>query len=119
MPARSPVIMAQRGIEGFAAREVVTDHGSIFCHQGGSGPPILLLHGFPETSLMWHGVAPLLATDFAVVAADLPGYGLSSCPVDGEGHKAMSKRALDFVFGLISVITSLALTHLVFPGLSR
>ena len=86
--------MAQTGIEGFTAREVATDHGSIFCHEGGNGPPILLLHGFPETSLMWHGVAPLLATDFAVVAADLPGYGRSSCPPDGENHKVMSKRAL-------------------------
>lgn len=86
--------MAQRGIEGFTAREVATDHGSVFCHEGGSGPPILLLHGFPETSLMWHGVAPLLAHDFTAVAADLPGYGRSSCPPDGEGHEAMSKRAL-------------------------
>jgi len=66
----------------------------VFCHEGGVGPPILLLHGFPETSLMWHDVGPLLAGDFTVVAADLPGYGRSDCPVDGEGHGAMSKRGL-------------------------
>src|SRR4051812_32144094 len=86
--------MTPSGIEGFASREVTTGRGMVFCHEGGAGPPILLLHGFPETSLMWHGVAPLLASDFAVVAADLPGYGRSDCPVDGEGHSAMSKRAL-------------------------
>jgi len=86
--------MTPSGIEGFVTREVTTDRGMVFCHVGGSGPPLLLLHGFPETSLMWHGVAPLLASDFTVVAADLPGYGRSECPVDGEDHRAMSKRAL-------------------------
>jgi len=72
----------------------MTDRSMVFCLVGGAGPPILLLHGFPETSLMWHGIAPLLASDFTVVAADLPGYGRSDCPVDGEGHSAVSKRAL-------------------------
>jgi haloacetate dehalogenase len=87
-------MMTPSGIEGFAGREVTTDRGMVFCYEGGTGPPILLLHGFPETSLMWHGIAPLLASDFAVVAADLPGYGRSDCPIDGAGHGAMSKRAL-------------------------
>ena len=72
----------------------MADRGMVFCHEGGGGPPILLLHGFPETSLMWHGIAPLLARDFTVVAADLPGYGRSACPTDGENNNAMSKRAL-------------------------
>ena len=44
---------------------------------GGSGPPVLLLHGFPETHLMWHAVAPALLEEFTVVVADLPGYGQS------------------------------------------
>jgi haloacetate dehalogenase len=87
-------MMTPNGINGFASRKVMTDRGMVFCLVGGAGPPILLLHGFPETSLMWHGIAPLLASDFTVVAADLPGYGRSDCPVDGEGHSAMSKRAL-------------------------
>ena len=86
--------MTPRGINGFVSREVATDRGMVFCQEGGSGPPLLLLHGFPETSLMWHAVAPLLANDFTVVAADLPGYGRSDCPIGGEGHSAMSKRAL-------------------------
>ena len=86
--------MTPSGIEGFTSREVTTGRAMVFCHEGGSGPPILLLHGFPETSQMWHGIAPLLASDFTVVAADLPGYGRSACPADGEDHSAMSKRAL-------------------------
>lgn len=86
--------MTPSGIKGFVSREVTTDRGRVFCHEDGTGPPILLLHGFPETSLMWHGIAPLLANEFTVVAADLPGYGRSDCPADGEGHYAMSKRAL-------------------------
>jgi haloacetate dehalogenase len=55
---------------------------------------VLLLHGFPETSLMWHAVAPLLAADFTVAAADLPGYGRSNCPDDSDRHASMSKREL-------------------------
>lgn len=86
--------MPRRGIERFARREIVTGDGAIVCFEGGSGPPILLLHGFPETSLMWHAIAPLLARDFTVVAADLPGYGSSFCPPDTDDHSAMSKRAL-------------------------
>jgi haloacetate dehalogenase len=81
-------------MEGFRSRRLETDDGAIFLHKGGSGPPVLLLHGFPETSLMWHGVAPLLAAEFRVVAADLPGYGSSFCPDESDDHSAMSKRAM-------------------------
>ena len=61
---------------------------------GGSGPPLLLLHGFPQTHLMWHAVAPALAQAFTVVAADLPGYGDSFRPSVAEDHGAHAKRAL-------------------------
>jgi haloacetate dehalogenase len=60
---------------------------------GGSGPPLLLLHGYPQTKAMWHKIAPRLAEDFTVVAADLRGYGDSSKPVSDETHAAYSKRA--------------------------
>lgn len=81
-------------ISGFTTRAISTEHGSIFVYEGGSGPGVLLLHGFPETSLMWHGIAPLLAAHFTVVAADLPGYGRSGCPGESDRHAAMSKRAM-------------------------
>jgi haloacetate dehalogenase len=81
-------------ISGFESHAVATDQGDIFLYQGGSGPPVLLLHGFPETSLMWHAVAPVLAKDFTVIAADLPGYGRSYCPADAPDHASMSKREM-------------------------
>jgi haloacetate dehalogenase len=60
----------------------------------GSGPPVLLLHGFPETLAMWRDVAPLLAERFSVVCADLRGYGGSGCPPSAPDHAPYSKRAL-------------------------
>jgi haloacetate dehalogenase len=83
-----------RRIAGFDEDEIATEHGAVFVRRGGAGPPVLLLHGFPETGLMWHAVAPTLATNFSVIVADLPGYGRSDCPPDREDHAAMSKRAL-------------------------
>ena len=80
-------------LEGFEARDVETPRGRIHARVGGAGPPLLLLHGYPETHLMWHAVAPLLAGSFTVVAADLPGYGDSFRPPVDDDHGAHSKRA--------------------------
>ncbi len=62
--------------------------------KGGSGPPLLLLHGWPQTHVVWHRLAPLLAQHFTVVATDLRGYGDSSKPADGENHAGYSKRSM-------------------------
>ena len=62
--------------------------------QGGSGPPLLLLHGFPQSHLIWHKVAPALADRFTVIATDLRGYGSSSAPPGSAGHEVYSKRAM-------------------------
>jgi len=80
--------------EGFAAIEIDTGAARIVARQAGSGPPVLLLHGFPETHLMWRDIAPRLAEKFAVVCADLRGYGRSGCPESPPDHAAYSKRAL-------------------------
>lgn len=73
----------------------VRAHGAeIFVQRWGSGPPVLLLHGFPETHLMWRDVAPLLASDFTVICADLRGYGRSGCPPSAPDHSSFSKRAM-------------------------
>ena len=77
----------------FASTQVRTPDSSIFVRSGGSGPPLLLLHGFPETHLMWRGVAPVLADRFTVVCADLCGYGRSGCPPSSSDHSRHSKRA--------------------------
>lgn len=81
-------------LEGFDPRDVSTPRGTVHAMVAGDGPPLLLLHGFPETHLMWHAVAPALAERFTVVAADLPGYGDSFRPPVSEDHAAHSKRAL-------------------------
>lgn len=79
--------------EGFATRDVDVDGVRIHARVGGSGPPVLLLHGYPETHLMWHRVASALAERFTVVAADLRGYGDSDRPESDATHAAYSKRA--------------------------
>jgi haloacetate dehalogenase len=79
---------------GFATDDVDTAGARIHLRLGGSGPPLLLLHGHPETHAMWHRVAPLLAGNFTVVAADLRGYGDSSRPPSAPDHEPYAKRAM-------------------------
>jgi len=80
--------------EGFEQDRIQTSGAEINLVRGGEGPPLLLLHGYPQTHAMWHAVAPRLAEHFTVVAADLRGYGDSSKPPGSEDHAAYSKRAM-------------------------
>jgi haloacetate dehalogenase len=80
--------------EGFERGAVETPVGPITYVVGGFGPPVLLLHGFPQTHVMWRHVAARLARDFTVVATDLRGYGDSAKPPGDEDHAAYSKRAM-------------------------
>ncbi len=80
--------------DGFRTRSLDTPRGAIAAVCGGDGPPLLLLHGYPETHLMWRDVAPRLAERFTVIAADLPGYGASFRPPASEDHAAHGKRAM-------------------------
>jgi haloacetate dehalogenase len=81
-------------MDDFAAAEIDTGETTIFVRSSGRGPAILLLHGFPQTHLMWRGVAPLLARNFTVVCADLRGYGRSGCPASTPDHAPYAKRAM-------------------------
>ena len=81
-------------MQDFTSAEIKTGETSIFVRAAGSGPPLLLLHGFPQTHLMWRGVAPLLAREFTVVCADLRGYGQSGCPASSPDHAPYAKRAM-------------------------
>jgi haloacetate dehalogenase len=79
---------------GFKRSTVKTSGATINFVTAGSGPPLLLLHGYPQTHIEWRDVAPRLAKQFTVVAADLRGYGDSSKPADGDNHLNYSKRAM-------------------------
>jgi len=80
--------------EGFTQMRIDTAGARINLRHGGSGPPLLLLHGNPLTHVMWHKIAPRLAEHFTVVASDLRGYGDSSKPDGGEDHIGYSFRAM-------------------------
>jgi haloacetate dehalogenase len=80
--------------EGFELEWIDVGEAVLRVRHGGSGPPLLLLHGHPRTHVTWHRVAPLLAGDFSVVCPDLRGYGESSKPPTTEDHEPYSKRAM-------------------------
>ena len=91
--------------EGFAERKINLGEVEISCVIGGSGPPVLLLHGFPQNKAMWARVAPRLATNYTVVCADLRGYGDSSkprCLPDKSNYsfRAMARDQLDLMRSL-------------------
>src|SRR5437867_10686305 len=104
-------------LEGFETREIETGEASIFVRSSGSGPPVLLLHGFPETHLMWRGVVPILARRFTVICADLRGYGRSGCPASRPDHAPYAKRAM--ANDMVSVMASLGFARFSIAGHDR
>ncbi len=73
---------------------VETGGAEIFARIGGEGPPLLLLHGYPQTHAMWHRLAPALMAQFTCVMPDLRGYGFSSCPTNTQDNRPYSKRVM-------------------------
>lgn len=78
----------------FETAEIKVGDNTVFTRRYGSGAPLLMVHGFPRTSLMWRHVAPQLASDHTVICVDLRGYGRSGVPVSAEDHYPYSKRAM-------------------------
>jgi haloacetate dehalogenase len=89
----------------------------VLARVGGSGPPLLVLHGYPQTHLMWHSAAPQLAERFTVVAADIPGYGGSFRPAPAPDHAPHSKRAL--AEDLVAAIAELGFERFAVAGHDR
>jgi haloacetate dehalogenase len=104
-------------MQGFETMVIETGEASINVSRGGSGRPVLLLHGFPQTLLMWRDIAPLLARRFAVVCADLRGYGDSGCPPSAADHAPYSKRAM--AQDMVTVMDQLGFSSFAIVGHDR
>src|SRR4051812_33870913 len=83
----------------------------------GSGPPLLLLHGFPQTHFCWRGVAPTLSDRRTVIAPDLRGYGATAAPAGGPEGQGFTKREL--ANDLVELMTSLGFAHFAVVGHDR
>lgn len=102
---------------GFASHRLAGDGPVIHVRVGGSGPPLLMLHGFPQSHVIWHRIAPELAQNFTVVAMDLRGYGQSAAPAGDDGHVTYSKRAM--AKDCIAVMRQLGFEHFMIAGHDR
>jgi haloacetate dehalogenase len=102
---------------GFSAHRAKTSGAEIHYERGGSGPPLLLLHGFPQTHAMWHRIAGDLARTYTVVCPDLRGYGDSSKPPSEATHAAYSKRAM--ATDMVELMRSLDFTRFRLAGHDR
>lgn len=102
---------------GFGSEWINTSAGRIFARTGGKGPPLLLLHGFSETHVMWHRVAPQLADKFSLIIADLPGYGWSDMPDSDEDHTPYTKR--EMARRMIEAMEQLGHVHFALAGHDR
>jgi len=104
-------------MDDFDVAELETGETTIFVRRSGSGSPVLLLHGFPQTHLMWRQVAALLAQEFSVVCPDLRGYGRSGCPPSTPDHAAYAKRAMGR--DMVVVMERLGFTRFALAGHDR
>src|SRR3954451_22557403 len=102
---------------GYSAEWINTRSGRIFARVGGKGPPLLLLHGFSSTHVMWHQVAPQLSDKFTLIVADLPGYGWSDMPESDKDHTPYTKRAMAKV--MVQAMEQLGHVHFALAGHDR
>lgn len=103
--------------DGFERRVVPLEAGAFPVRIGGSGPTVLLLHGYPQNHVMWHRVAPLLAARWTVVLADLRGYGEAPKPPGDPEHRAYSKRVM--AADMAALMTALGFARFAVVGHDR
>jgi haloacetate dehalogenase len=101
----------------FATRHADTSAARLFARVGGKGPPLLQVHGYPQTHAMWHRVAPALAERFTLVIPDLPGYGASSAPEANRDHAPYDKRSM--AKALVELMTALGHERFMLAGHDR
>ncbi len=104
-------------LDGFDRTRIATSGAEINVRKAGAGPPLLLLHGYPQTHVMWHKIAPRLAERFTVVLTDLRGYGDSAKPPSTDDHAPSSKRAM--AQDQIEVMTALGFERFAVVGHDR
>jgi haloacetate dehalogenase len=104
-------------MDDLTAAEIDTGETTIFLRMGGSGPPVLLLHGFPQTHLMWRDITATLAQHFTVICADLRGYGRSGCATSAPDHAPYSKRAM--AQDMVTVMERLGFSRFAVAGHDR
>jgi haloacetate dehalogenase len=104
-------------LPGFERKSIQTSGTTINVRIGGSGPPLVLQHGYPQTHIEWRKIAPALAQNFTVVLPDLRGYGDSGKPADGENHVNYCKRAM--ALDVAEVMTALGFEKFAFVGHDR
>lgn len=102
---------------GFTTKKIALGAITLNACIGGGGPPLLLLHGYPQTHIMWHKVAPALAGHFTVICPDLRGYGDSDCPPSDPQHLTYSKRTT--AQDLIDLMTHLEFSRFMAAGHDR
>ncbi|MEO1193956.1 MAG: alpha/beta hydrolase [Pseudomonadota bacterium] len=104
-------------LEDFESRTVTTEGAEIFLKTGGSGPPLLMLHGYPQTHITWRLVAPLLAEHFTLVLPDLRGYGQSRGPAPDAENQHYSKRTM--AADMVTVMLALGHERFLLAGHDR
>ncbi|MGP1395496.1 MAG: alpha/beta fold hydrolase [Inquilinaceae bacterium] len=103
--------------EGFETRRMAVGEADLHVRIGGEGPPLLLLHGYPQTHVAWHRVAPALARRFTVILPDLRGYGQSRGPAPDAANRAYSKRAM--AWDMVTLMADLGHTRFRLAGHDR
>jgi haloacetate dehalogenase len=104
-------------LDGFSSQRIATPEAEIFVRAGGKGPPLVCLHGYPQTHLTWRKVAPLLAEHFTVVLPDNRGYGDSAILPSDPAHETYSKRAM--ARDVVAVMQSLGYDRFYLAGHDR
>jgi haloacetate dehalogenase len=103
--------------EGFKEHRLPTGQAQIYLLTAGSGPPLLLLHGYPQTHVAWHAVAPRLREHFSLVIPDLRGYGQSKGPPPDSAHMNYSKRMM--ADDMVKIMTALGHERFMLAGHDR